>query len=706
MIFFRNELVRLVDEDQVKRILWISPTADAMVVVRVDAKVNMPEWVKRSDWEALAEAGKIESISEDKYLRLPAEGDLNKKARSRRDKAWEHIAALVASEPQIYVSDKRASMVRALEEAKAVHKDTVRNWLFEFWQKGMTKNALLPDWDKCGNRGERKKAGEAKRGRPRSVHPGTGINIGPEIQRIFEVAIANYYLRNKKATLKSAYRKMLRKFFSDAVEDGERGSLVLRDVDSIPTYEAFYYWYRTTRNEKREANARKGKRFYERTLRPLLGNSTDEALGPGFRYQIDATIADTYLVSKLNPTEIIGRPVVYVVIDVWSRLIVGIYVGIERPSWTAAVMALLNAASDKVEFCKQYGVEITPDEWPAAGLSSVILGDRGELESLLADRLAEVLDVKIENTPPYRADWKGIVERRFGLLQATFKPFVDGYIDVDYQERGGDDYRLDATLTLDDFTRVMIQSVLEHNETPIGGYPLSPAMIRDGVLETPNEIWAWGIKNRTGLLKTYDRDLLRFALMHTSKATVTESGIKFHNRNYACLHALERNWYSKARRGTWEVRVSYDPRCLDEILLHDPHDRRRFKVCKLIADDEEQYGLSLQELLSMQRKAKGTRGTNAHRTLELTLNREAEIERIVTEAKVRKSARGVDSRSKAERTGAIRENAEAERLERRKEEKFTFTPISTPESDNVVAIVPEKAKNFSMPTIFDLKKNK
>lgn len=707
MIFFRNELVRLVDENQLMRVLWISPSADAMVVMRVDGGISVPQWVQRSDWEALSQDGKIEPVADDERVRLPVENGLDDKARARRDNAWKHVQSLVEAEPDIYLSDKRAAMIRTVSETAGAHKDTIRNWLFEYWQRGMTKNALLPYWDKCGNRDKRKTAGEAKRGRPRTVSPGTGMNVCEKIREIFEVAISNYFLRNKKAGIKHTYNTMLRKFFSDRVEEGERGKLILRDVDSIPTYEAFYYWYRISRNEQQEARARKGRAFYERTMRPLLGNSTDEAIGPGYRYQIDATIADVYLASKVDLLRIIGRPVIYVVIDVWSRLIVGIYVGLERPSWTAAIMALLNAASDKVEFCKQYGIEIEAEEWPVSSLSSVVLGDRGEMESALATRMSEVLGVDVENTPPYRADWKGIVERRFNTLQAKFKPFVDGYIDVDYQERGGEDYRLDAKLTLDDFNRIMINAVLDHNATPIRGYPLLPAMIREGVLESPNEIWKWGVKNRSGMLKRYKRDLLQFALMHTAEAKVTASGFEFYGRNYMSGDVTERNWFSKARNGTWRVRVSYDPRCLDEILLHDAHERRRFKALRLIAEDSEEFGLSLQEVLAKRKQANSNRAAHKHPALQRTLEAEQAIEDIVSEARKRMEALGADNRSKAERTSEIRPNAEVERRARQKEEKFTTKPDEVnapPVPGNVVRLRSVKQNLFAIPTIFDLQK--
>nr|WP_237733572.1 transposase family protein [Vibrio fluvialis] len=152
------------------------------------------------------------------------------------------------------------------------------------------------------------------------------------------------------------------------------------------------------------------------------------ALGPGSRFEIDATIADIYVVSDVNRSWIVGRPVVYIVIDVFSRLIVGCYIGFENPSYVAAMQALQVAMTDKVELCRQYGIEIESQDWPAIGFPDAILADRGELLGYQIESLEKSFSVRIENTPPFRGDAKGIVERNFKTLQADFTPFAPGVV--------------------------------------------------------------------------------------------------------------------------------------------------------------------------------------------------------------------------------------------------------------------------------------
>jgi hypothetical protein len=55
-----------------------------------------------------------------------------------------------------------------------------------------------------------------------------------------------------------------------------------------------------------------------------------DPVGPGDVYQIDSTTADIYLVNSLSAKIPIGRPTLYLVIDVWSGMIVGFNLTLRR----------------------------------------------------------------------------------------------------------------------------------------------------------------------------------------------------------------------------------------------------------------------------------------------------------------------------------------------------------------------------------------
>ena len=208
-------------------------------------------------------------------------------------------------------------------------------------------------------------------------------------------------------------------------------------------------------------------------------------------------------------------------------MVTGMYVGLEGPSWTGAMMALANTVADKVEFCEEYGIAITQEQWPCRHLPETILADRGEMEGTAVETLIHALKVNVENAAPYRPDWKGAVERFFRTIHDRVRPEAPGFILPDYRKRGERDYRLDATMTLKDFTQLVIGIVLLHNEEVLSSYECDAQMVADGVIPAPVELWNWGLKKRSGSLHVIPDDIVRLHLLPTSKASITPKGIQF-----------------------------------------------------------------------------------------------------------------------------------------------------------------------------------
>ena len=141
-------------------------------------------------------------------------------------------------------------------------------------------------------------------------------------------------------------------------------------IEGYPTFYQFRYFYYSHENPIKKAISQQGLSYYQRNMRPLYGKSASYARSIG-TYEIDATEADLYLVSKLDRSQVIGRPVIYMAVDVASQLIAGVYVGLQWGE-ESVIECLRNAASDKVEYAARYGIAVTKDQWPSCGL----LGDR------------------------------------------------------------------------------------------------------------------------------------------------------------------------------------------------------------------------------------------------------------------------------------------------------------------------------------------
>ncbi|WP_067515182.1 hypothetical protein [Endozoicomonas ascidiicola] len=75
----------------------------------------------------------------------------------------------------------------------------------------------------------------------------------------------------------------------------------------------FRYFYDNNYRKHDVIKQRTPSKIYDKDIRALTSTAAYMNIGPGGRYEIDATIADLYLVSEKDPEKIIGRPVVYVV---------------------------------------------------------------------------------------------------------------------------------------------------------------------------------------------------------------------------------------------------------------------------------------------------------------------------------------------------------------------------------------------------------
>ena len=713
-LVYVNELIEWSSEEgerSTERVLWIDQDYTIAIVIDIYAKTGLPIFRKIVEIVDALSDGQAKKISNDPFIDkiILEEGNLSESEKTIRDKAWNIISALADSrnEPSIYYKNFRGSMVRGVvdnfnagkprgsrqekNDGRIIEK-TVYSYLRRYWQRGKTINALLPDYCNSGGPGKIKKAGEKKRGRPRKYAAlpeiGEGRNIDEADRKIFRVSVNSFYETSKRNSLKTAYKLMLKKYYTQETYYSENGTKISKLISpgERPTFTQFKYWYEQEFDIEKALIARKGEKAYLLENRAVLGTSTAEVIGPGTRFQIDATVADLYIVSSFNPNWIVGRPVMYVVIDVFSRMIVGVYVGLEGPSWLGAMMALANAATSKIQFCQEYDISITEEEWPCSHLPYALLADRGELLGSPVETLANNLNVKIENTASYRADWKGIVESQFRIIHTHLKPFVPGYIDTDFRKRGGKDYRLDGKLTTKDFTKIIIKCILHRNNKDfMRNYDRQDAMITDNVKPIPIELWKWGIDNCSGRLVSHPEDIIKLNLLPRDRGTITSRGIRFKGMSYTCEKAIKQRWFERARNNSLDkankyLDISYDLRSPKFIYIRNA-DGRGFEKCFLLDSDKHLHNKTIEEIEYLHESEKLASKVYESEELQHDVELATDIEEIVAGAEGRAEQHSNNTLSNAARVSNIRENRSFERLELREEQAFELGQAPTTNND-------------------------
>ncbi len=206
-------------------------------------------------------------------------------------------------------------------------------------------------------------------------------------------------------------------------------------------------------------------------------------------------------------------------------------------------------------------------------------------------------------------------------------------------------------------------------------------MVADGLEPYPLDVWRWGIRNRSGHLRTQPVDKVRFSLLPKDTASVTRQGIRFRKLFYTCERAVREGWYVKAgHTGRWKVSVSYDPRTTDWLYLW--HDRGQPpEPCSLLEnsrmalfrgldwDTTEAYFTlqANQKQLSISREHQARAVLNAHK------------EAVVRTAN--ENSPGDSSLSKQAQVRNIRANRQAEREQERQMNAWRLATSDSPASN-------------------------
>lgn len=482
--------------------------------------------------------------------------------KERRDDKYKLIAQLVEDEDFLkrLVEKKRTLEIINRASELSVDDIDIRRALNEYWKYGQTINALLPKYEQSGAPGKEKITDKEQRGKPKNqskfgFSERKGIAVTEEHKEQIRRVIKKYYKKRKIKVVTKLYRKFLNEFYKSEVENAAKEERA-PDVISIAQ---FRYWFKMLFDYVADEKETIGDVRWDMHKRALLSGVSELVSGPGDCYEIDATVADIYVVSKFNRSWVIGRPVIYVVVDRASRNVAGIFVDIVYASWDAARQALLNAFLPKKDFCARYGVVIEEEDWPCSGLPLSIVCDRGEMIANAPEYHIAPMGIKLDFAAPIRADWKAVVERRFGIANKEALHDLDGTTLGKPKGRMDPDPKEKAIHTLDEVTKILIQDFIEFNKTRNIEDILTPGMVSVDLEPTPLNFWNYHVTRHIHSLSAIDEEQARIELMPAAKASITIHGIKFEGMHYSCEIAEKENWFELARaEGEYSVDARID----------------------------------------------------------------------------------------------------------------------------------------------------
>ncbi len=519
------------------RVLMIDPRARQAAFVDLLARNPFPFWMEIDEVRTRMESGRLVEIDDPLLPTLRADNALTPAELGERDLRWRIIEPIV-NPPwryDLHTEDRKlmvAERVTDLRESKEkryarLRGDKVVSYLRLFWCYGQVKNALVPNLAARGGRGKARLVlpDSPKRGRPRDFveqHGIPGVNLTPE----HEAAIMQAYrlFKPQRRTDKQIWKAALEICGEEAIVGG-----VLRRLP-LPAAEAFTLrQFRYTVEKRLDAVQRfkleKGETLFNQVARPKLGNTMDMAPGPGSVYQIDATVGDIYLRSAASHKDMVGRPVIYLVLDMYSRMIVGYFVALHGPSWETARGALANAFSDKVEYYASIGRPMSRHEVPARGKCRGLMGDRGwDHLCKAAGDAAHELGYKLSNLPPFRCDLKGLVEGSFDVANVEMIAKAPGAWRK--REPGETPNVMDGAYTLAEFRSYLGVQIVKHNNTHEILNPPPDWDASLGRAPTPVMLWNHGCA-MSGAPDNADDNWIRARMLSRGTAREHREGLKF-----------------------------------------------------------------------------------------------------------------------------------------------------------------------------------
>ena len=303
-------------------------------------------------------------------------------------------------------------------EGSPVSIRTIRRWLTRWRRSGAERAVLSPKHGRQGARGKSRRHGWLKR--------------FPQLAQMVERALSEVYLTTARRPLSAVVRRTLeeiqrynsRTTAAQALPVPKPGTLaraLARRVAQLDPYEV--------------DRARWGRRIADQrhrsTSRQQLASRILE------RVEIDHSPLKIVVGGKAGP---IGQPWLTVLIDYYSRMIVGFCIGFEPPSYAVIMEALRQAILPKSFVRERYPDIANP--WPCYGVPEKLVCDRGaDLTSKDLEQAAFQLGMELDFMPPRTPHLKGTVESFFDTLNDQLLAALPGRTFRSWEKRA--DYSAD-----------------------------------------------------------------------------------------------------------------------------------------------------------------------------------------------------------------------------------------------------------------------
>lgn len=379
-----------------------------------------------------------------------------------------------------------------------ISKKTVFYVIKQYLTNGLDPFALLPQ---IGKKSKANMHYSTKTGRPPMFEQ--GIPLTDELREIFDDC-CKHYLSGREKSYATTYDWMLTKYFTARVETQTSDGVVVQNkllpIDQRPTKSQMENYIVTHTSAKARRVCKTSKREYRNDERMLVSDNLLNVHGPGDLFEMDEVEMDVSIVSEVDPTKVIGRPIVHAMVDV-------------------------------------YGSEYRSKE---------------------VKRICNELNITLELVPPAMGSLKGQVEQLFHQYHSVQNDLLEGKGLI--TKRYDSNHHRHAVLTLDDIWVFVINQTIAHNMMTMSQYPMTKDMLEKSAHPIPLELWDYGCTKYGAPRPIVNLDQFEYSIRKEVRARITRKGIEWNGLYYIANDPWLAEQITKTRRSSVPLKCRLDER--------------------------------------------------------------------------------------------------------------------------------------------------
>ncbi|WP_198359897.1 Mu transposase C-terminal domain-containing protein [Burkholderia ubonensis] len=323
------------------------------------------------------------------------------------------------------------------------------------------------------------------------------------------------------------------------------------------------------------------------------------------RVEVDHTPLDVFLLDEETGLPC-GRPTLTMLIDVFSRMPLGYYIGFDDTSTLAVMRAVRHALLPKKPARAVVPNLVVQNPWLCYGRFEVLVCDNGP--EFHSDSLAAAcfdLQIQLLFCPKRQPRFKGVIERFLKTCNYSFAHRLPGTSLAHFAARGDYDPLTCTVLTISEFTHLFEKWLLD----------VYAQTIHNGIGTTPSKKWEEGVAGVSQKLPASAEEIA-LHLGIDKRRSLRHDGVLLNGLYYASDDLLPIiSTYGIGVR----VRVSYDPEDLSSIWLWAPDGQERIRVPAVNADYANGLRLAQHKLIRKYRRDSEENSEHAKSLMEARL---------------------------------------------------------------------------------------